>query len=52
MVYRERYASVAELKFSITRHARYVTIEILNATVDHAVLRFQHVVGSSGLHIE
>lgn len=52
MVYRERHASVADLKSSIKRHVRCVTPEILNATVDHAVLRFQHVVASGGSHIE
>ena len=52
MVYRQQYASVAELKSSVTKHLRCVTKEILKATVDHAVLRFQHVVASGGSHIE
>ncbi|GFW16903.1 transposable element tc3 transposase [Trichonephila clavipes] len=52
MVYRERHAYVAELKPSLTRHVRRVTTKILNAVVGHAVLRFQHVVASSGSHIE
>ncbi|GFS50906.1 hypothetical protein TNCV_4848001 [Trichonephila clavipes] len=45
---RERHAPAAELKSSITRHVRCVTTEILNATVDHAVL----LVASGGSHIE
>ena len=52
MVYRERHASVAELKFRITSLVRCVTTLILNASVVHAVLPFQHVVLSGGLHIE
>ncbi|GFV86768.1 uncharacterized protein TNCV_3964981 [Trichonephila clavipes] len=52
MVYSERHASVAELKSSISRHVRCVTTEILNAIVDHAFLRFQHVFTSGASHIE
>ena len=52
MVYRDRHASVAELRSSITKHVRCVTKEILNVTVDHAVLCFQHVVAAGGSHIE
>ncbi|GFW04430.1 hypothetical protein TNCV_877991 [Trichonephila clavipes] len=37
---------------SVTRHVRCVTTEILNSMVDHAVIRFQHVVASGGSHIE
>ena len=50
--YRERHASVAELKSSIIRCMRCVTIEILNAMVDLGVLSFLHVVASSVSHIE
>ncbi|GFX50203.1 hypothetical protein TNCV_2782251 [Trichonephila clavipes] len=51
IVYRERHASVAEFKSSIMRHVRCVTTEILNETVVHADLRFQHVVACGGSHI-
>ncbi|GFX90656.1 hypothetical protein TNCV_3194741 [Trichonephila clavipes] len=56
MIYRERYASVAEQKSSITRHVRCVTTEILSVTVDHAVLHFQDLgsgsfSGFSTLHL-
>ena len=52
MVYRERHASVAELKSSMTKHVRCVAKEILNAMVDLGVLSFLHVVASSVSHIE
>ncbi|GFW22233.1 hypothetical protein TNCV_1429871 [Trichonephila clavipes] len=44
----DNHISVAELKTSITRHVRCVT----TAMVEHDVLRFQHVVASSGSHID
>ncbi|GFV13988.1 hypothetical protein TNCV_524651 [Trichonephila clavipes] len=47
-----QHASVAELKPDIKRHVRCVKTDILNATMHHAVLRFQHVVASGGSHIE
>ena len=51
-VYGAQHVSVVELKSSITRHVRCVKIEILNAAVDHAILRFKHVVASGSSHIE
>ncbi|GFU21849.1 uncharacterized protein TNCV_3283301 [Trichonephila clavipes] len=47
MVYRERHTSVAELKSIITRPVWCVLTDISNATVDHAVSRFQLVVASA-----
>ena len=52
IIHRERHASVAELKSSVTKHVKCVTTEILNARVGLTLLLFQNIVVSGGSRIK
>ena len=51
-VYQGNVRTLADLKTNIIRHVTSISPEMLRATVDHAVLRFQHVIQEDGCHIE
>ena len=50
-IYRESMRTVLELKASITRHVTSIDREILLATIEHAITRFQQIIASNGMHI-
>ena len=51
-VYQGHFRSLDDLKTSIQRHVAQIPRELLRETIDHVVLRMQHVVDASGAHTE
>ena len=51
-LYQEHVRSQVDLKTTIQRHVAQIPRELLQAGIDRAILRMQHVVEASGAHIE
>lgn len=51
-VYQGSVTNEAELKASIVRHVSLIHPDMLRAVVEHAIVRFQHIVDRQGMHVE
>ncbi|GFX66026.1 hypothetical protein TNCV_14471 [Trichonephila clavipes] len=44
------FRTLPDLKASITRHVAEIPREVLSATIENAIMRFQHVIDAIGAH--
>ncbi|GFT35979.1 uncharacterized protein TNCV_4342891 [Trichonephila clavipes] len=51
-VYSRGIRDLPDLKNSIIRHVAEIPCELLRATIENAIMRFQHVIDVNGTHIE